>query len=111
MAAYAVALEMGPLGMNVDAYDWHKRALAGEKPPIHTTPECGWFLYKSAEGMVPASIYWQGESDPDTGEILADEELRCEIGGIAADAESMWLFLAKRPIPKEEYDQRLREMF
>jgi hypothetical protein len=91
-----------------DPYTWHKRAIAGEKPPIHTTAECGWFLYKSQDGMVPASIFWESpEIDPETGEILADQELRCEIGGVAADPQEMWLWLAKRPISKSEYEQRL----
>ena len=96
----------------IDVYAWHRAALAGEKPPIHTTPECGFFLFKSQNnGMVPASIYWESPLvDLETGEILADQELHCEIGGVAADPEAMWLFLAKRPIPREEYEQRLAAM-
>ena len=67
-----------------DPYSWHKAALAGERPPIHTEPECGWFLFKSqTNGMVPASIFWASpEVDEETGEILSDQELRCEIGGV-----------------------------
>ena len=94
-----------------DPYDWHKRALGGEKPPIHSEPECGWFLYKSPHGMIPASIYWEACPVDDDGEIIGDEVLRCEIGGEYRDPEEYWLHLAKRPITKEEYEQRQLEAF
>ena len=58
----------------MDPYVWWRKALAGDKPPITTTPEVGWFLWKKAQGeMVPASIYWEHQTDPETGEIIGDD--------------------------------------
>jgi len=93
-----------------DPYHWHHLAIAGKKPPIYTTPECGWFLHKSADGMIPSSIYWEGPTD-ENGDPCGDQAMHCEIGGVQVDPIELWLYLAKRPIPKEEYDQRLAEMF
>ena len=91
-----------------DPYKWWKDALAGKKPPVYSEPECGYFLYKSKDGMIPASIYWEIILlDRETGERLCDDELRCEVGGVEADPWETWLFLAKRPIPQAEYEQRL----
>lgn len=96
--------------MTPDVFAWHRAMLAGEKPPTYSTPECGWFLHKSFYGLVPASIYWEGQIDPETGELLGDEVLRCEIGGVQMDPLEAWSWLAKRPIPKDEYERRLGEL-
>ncbi len=94
-----------------DPYDWHRRALAGEKPPIHTEPECGYFLSKVGTGkFLPASIYWEPHLD-ENGERIADDVLRAEVGGANRDPEEVWLYLARRPVSKDEYDQYLAAMF
>ena len=94
-----------------DPYTWHRAALAGEKPPIHTEPECGWFLYKAGAGkFLPASIYWEPQTDED-GNRIGDDILRAEVGGASRDPEEIWVYLAKRPVSKSEYDQYLEAMF
>lgn len=96
--------------MTTDVYVWHRAMLAGEKPPTYSTPEAGWYLHKGFYGMVPASIYWEGPIDPETGELVGDEVLRCEIGGVQNDPVEAWTWIAKRPISRAEYDERMARM-
>lgn len=83
---------------------------------MHSTPECGYFLRPvGKEGnerkFLPAAIYWERQIDPETGEVLGDDILRCDVGGALCDPDEAWLWLAKRPISKEEYDERISELF
>lgn len=104
----------------VDPYAWHAAAMAGLKPPVHSDPECGWFLrYTGTDGKemnyerhyLPASVYWERQIDPETGEILGDDILRCDIGGVFVDPEAAWISIAKRPISEDEYMTRLSALF
>ncbi len=94
----------------IDGLDWWRKALAGEKPPITTTPEAGYFVHRASrsEPFVPCRIYWQGEHD-ENGDLVGDETLHAEIGGVECDAEEMWLWWSKRPVTKEEYDSLVIE--
>lgn len=95
-------------------YDWHSRAIRGERMPIHdSTPHAGWYLARlQARGAyVPGSIWLEQPTDPDTGELIGDEVYRAEILGEPRDADDAWLWLAKRPICKLYYMQRLAEIF
>lgn len=90
--------------------------MAGKKPPVHSTPEVGWFLrYIGMAGnerqYLPASVYWQRQIDEETGEILGDDILRCDVGGVLVDPEEAWLSIAKRPISEQEYMTRLSALF
>jgi|DEB19_MinimDraft_3_1074340.scaffolds.fasta_scaffold04394_3 hypothetical protein len=89
-----------------DPLRWHKRAVGGEKPPIHTEPECGYFLIKTQAGMLPVSIFWHGERD-EFGDLIEDEKLCAELAGAAREPDDVWPICAKRPISKEEYLERL----
>jgi hypothetical protein len=102
--------------MSVDPYAWHRSALAGNKPPLHTTPECGWFLRPigkvgNERQFLPASVYWERQIDPETGEILGDDILRCEVGGVQCEPEEEWLWISKRPISEAEYMERIAALF
>lgn len=90
--------------------------MAGLKPPVHSEPEAGWFLrYTGMQGnerqYLPASVYWERNIDPETGEVLGDDILRCDVGGVAVDPEDAWLSIAKRPISEDEYMTRLSALF
>lgn len=92
-------------------YDWYRKALAGENPPVYSEPECGYFLMKRSKGnFVPASIYWDGPRD-DEGRLIGDETLLCEVGGDFCDPEEQWLYLAKRVVSFEEYSMYMAKMF
>lgn len=99
-----------------ELYDWHRRALAGESPPVwEGEPMCGWFVRSFSDRGVlyPAMIFCEREICEETGELLSDERLRCivarpgdgwpSVAGHEADAFDEWLYLAKRPVSKEEY--------
>lgn len=97
-------------------YRWHAAAMRGEKPPVHESePQCGWFVRSfSDRGLLyPAMICMDQEIDEETGELLSDERLRCvvarpgdgwpTIAGHEVDPYEEWVYLAKRPIAREEY--------
>jgi hypothetical protein len=94
-----------------ELYDWHRRALAGEKPPVwESEPKCGWYLARlEARGdLVPGSVWMDQPTDPETGELCGDEVLRCEIGGECRNPIDAWTWLAKRPVSYQEYRSRIR---
>lgn len=98
---------------DVELYRWHTEALAGMKPATTEEPRCGWFVRRmeSKAPLLPASIYMAREIDAETGELLSDEILRCEVGGINRDPEDEWLWLASRPISEAEYLRLMAELF
>ena len=53
---------------------------------------------------VPARIYWQGERDEETGELIEDERLFCEIDGRPADPFDRWTYLCGNPITEAEFN-------
>jgi hypothetical protein len=84
---------------------WHRAALAGKEPQITNEPMCGWFKRKLVKGgpFVPARIWMDQWIDDETGELLADETLQCEVAGKWADAEDQWSYLAGNPISEAEF--------
>lgn len=91
-----------------DQYAWHRSALAGEKPAVTFEPQPGWFLRKDESGfMTPCSIWLEQPIDETTDELLGDEELCCECGGVSCDPTEAWSWLAKRPVSKDEYLARM----
>lgn len=86
-------------------YDWHTRALAGENPAIDGSPMCGWYKRKLVKGgvFVPARIWMVQEVDPETGELLSDELLQCEVNGAFADPEDAWSWICANPITEAEF--------
>lgn len=86
---------------------WHHNALAGRKPPIHESePQCGWFRRRlvRAGPWVPARIWLEQEVDEETGELVADEVLCCEVCGEPKDPYDQWTWLAGQPISEEEFN-------
>lgn len=89
------------------SYAWWLAAVSGERLPTHENEvHCGLFKKRLvARGpWVPASIYIERTVCPETGELLSDEKLRCEINGHPADPFEAWVWLAKHPVDQTEYD-------
>lgn len=86
-------------------YEWHTRAIAGLAPAIDGTPQCGWYKRKLVKGgvFVPARIWMVQETDPETGELLSDELLQCEVNGAYADPEEAWSWICANPITEPEF--------
>ncbi len=96
------------------AYAWHMRAIRGEKMPIHEgEPQCGFYLTRlvARGALVPGSIYLEQITDPETGELMADEVYRAEILGEQVDPNDAWIWLAKRPICRLFYLEKLGSIF
>lgn len=86
-------------------YAWWAAAIAGEKPPIHEGDiQCGYFKVRDRRGLnkdlapikrpwIVCAI-WRGE----------DGILQAELGGQVADPEALWPYVAKGPIPYDDYD-------
>ena len=96
------------------AYAWHARAIRGEKVSIHEgDPQCGYYLTRlvARGAFVPGSIWLEQIVCPETGELLSDERYRAEILGEEVDAGDAWIWLAKRPICKLFYMEKLGSVF
>jgi hypothetical protein len=81
--------------MNVhqpDPFEWHRRALAGEKPPLHDSPQAGWYRTRD---RLPASIFY-----------TPDGKLNAEIDGNEVDPADAWLRLCKSPVSEDDYLSR-----
>ena len=94
------------------ALDWHTRALKDleMRLPIMLDdtfdPQCGWFLARQSRGgpLVPARIYLEQEVCPETGNLLSDEVLKCEINGREYDPEEQFPYLCGEPITEQAYN-------
>lgn len=86
-------------------YAWHTQAMLGLQPVIDNTPQCGWYKRKLVKGgvFVPARIWMFQDIDPETGELLSDELLQCEVNGSYADPEDAWSWLCSNPIFEREF--------
>lgn len=95
-------------------WDWHRRAIRGERVPIHdSTPQAGFFLTRlvARGALVPGSIWLEQIVCPETGELLQDERYRAEILGEEVEPNDAWPWLAKRPICKLFYMEKLGSVF
>lgn len=86
-------------------YAWHKDAMDGLEPANDGTPRCGWFKRKLVRGgvFVPARIWVVQEVCPETGELLSDELMQCEVNGAFADPEDAWSWICAYPISEQEF--------
>lgn len=86
-------------------YAWHRAAIAGDRPPTHDgLPECGWFRTRLITGgpWVPVHIWCEQEIDPETGDLLTDERLRCDVDGMRRDPAKIWTYL--EPISRADFE-------
>lgn len=90
---------------NGAAYAWHSAAVAGKKPAITSEPQCGWFKRQLRKDgpYVGARIFMEQPMDRETGELIGDEVMRCEVDGKRRVPEEEWLWLAGDPITLEDF--------
>ena len=88
-----------------DPHAWHRAALAGEKPQITSTPECGWFSRRLVRfgAAVPCRIWLEQKIDSETGELTEDAILCCDVDGRPRDPEEEWTYLAGSPITEAQF--------
>lgn len=96
-----------------ERWAWWEAAVAGLKPPVYEDePQAGFYAVRKfrygewTQGpMLPARIIWRpGEIDPETGELLSPEQCRADVNGAPVDPWRTWLWLARRPIPENEWE-------
>ena len=92
------------------ALRWHNQALSDKELhlPIEAefeTPHCGWFQTRVVRGgpWVPARIWIEQEVCEETGELLSNECLKCEINGQLRDPYESWHWLYREPIDEAAF--------
>lgn len=75
-------------------------------------PQCGYFKRRLVRGgaWVPVKIWLDSETDPETGELVRDEIMCCDVGLHPADPDEHWTSVCAHPITKEEYTYLIRLM-
>lgn len=86
-------------------YAWHAAALRGLRPLNDGTPRCGWYKRRLVRGgvFVPARIWMHQDICPETGDLVSDEILRCEVNGSPADPEDAWSWISANPVTEQEF--------
>lgn len=82
---------------------WHRKALAGDAPPIHDGfPQCGWYRTRFIKGgpWVAVEIICERDID-EAGELSAPETLVAIVEGHRRDPNRLWTFLT--PIARAEH--------
>lgn len=84
-------------------FAWWAAAIAGERVPVHETPECGYFKVRDRRGanrhLAPikrpwiACAIWRDEA----GEYIA------ELAGEPVPVDRIWPYCAKYPIAYTDY--------
>ncbi len=84
---------------------WHSAALRGLHPVNDGTPRCGWYKRRLVRGgvFVPARIWMVQDICRETGELLSDEVLHCEVNGVPADPEDAWAWISGHPVTEQEF--------
>lgn len=89
-------------------YAWHTNALKGDLADdfhhIGEEPQCGWFKRSLVKGgpLVPARI-WMYQPTDESGDLIGDETLQCEVDGKFADPEQQWSWLCGNPISEAAF--------
>lgn len=90
-----------------EQYAWWRHALDGCGKIVASAlePQCGWYKRKMVSGgiHVPAKIWIDQRIDPETGELIADEVLRCEVDGREEPPLFAWPWLFANPITESEF--------
>lgn len=88
-----------------EVYRWHTAALKGGDRVTNDDPHAGWFKRRLVKGgpFIPARIWLEQDVCQDTGELLSDEKLLCEVNGARADPVEQWAYLAGHPISEAEF--------
>lgn len=91
-----------------DQLAWWRYAMSGFRKVIATInePHCGWFKRRLVHGgpFVPARIWLEQIVDPETGELIADEVMLCEVDGVRRDPVEQWARLWTEPITEAQFN-------
>ena len=88
------------------AFRWWREALDGiAPPPINEVPQAGYYKRRLIKGgpWVPVAIWIEQKVDPETGELLDPEVIKCAVDGKIADPVSQWGYVCADPISETDY--------
>lgn len=90
-------------------WGWWEAALAGKSPPItEGDPQVGFYKarrWPRQPFWLPARIWLvDGEINPETGELLNQEWMFCEVDGERKNPVKMWSWLAHNPVTEDEFE-------
>ena len=94
-----------------EKWGWWEAAIEGQDLPIHEgEPQAGFYkVRKFPYGewprgpYVPARVWWEPPEIDELGELIADERCRAEIDGKEINPWNSWTWIARRPVPLEEW--------
>lgn len=90
------------------AYAWWREAVAAPHliDEVPQDPQLGYFKRRLVRGgpYVSARLYYERWIDDETGELLSDEKLICEVNGEFADPHEQWPWLCAMPISEAEFN-------
>ncbi len=70
-------------------------------------PVVGFYKRRFVRGgpWVPAKIWWdRGDIDPESGDQMSDDVLRCVVDGRYCDIDDQWNWIGGNPITEAEYN-------
>lgn len=87
--------------------NWRRRLTGAHVPLNNDEPQCGLYKRKQFGRWVAVQIDLQQDTDPETGELIADERFAVFVNGEASkfDAGREWSFCADNPITEAEYER------
>ena len=85
-----------------DPFTWWRKAIAGEKPPVHDDAECGYFKVRDRRGLnkkkAPIKRPWVACAIWPAG-----DGMKAELAGQPVELDRIWPYCARFPIPYETY--------
>lgn len=94
-----------------ELYRWHAQALEDVRNHLDIEahpddPQPGFYECRLVKDgpFVAARIWMHQPTDPETGDLIGDEVLQCEIAGQHRDAAEAWSWLCARPIPESQFE-------
>ena len=88
-----------------DPFKWWRAALASLPKTFDFSPQCGYFKRRFVRDgpWIPCRVWIQSETDPETGELISDEIMCCDVGMQPRDPDDEWPYLCAHPITEKEY--------
>lgn len=93
-----------------ELYAWHKQALEDRNNLLYIEanpdePQCGYFETRLVKGgpFVAARIWMYQPVDEESGDLIGDENLQCEVDGKYRDPAQAWSWLYNLPIDEARF--------
>lgn len=95
------------------AFRWWREALEGvAPPPINEVPQAGFYRRRMVKGgpWVPVAIWIESVTDPETGELLQPEIIKCAVDGKVADPVNEWGYCCSQPVSERDFQRMVHRV-